>query len=402
MHLKKILLVPLALVILSTGLAARDINLDEIYLEPSSGHVKRLVWQKLDAYQRAGAQLIERDVAFAGWMGAGALVYIREFSASDENGIFSFDIERRRSAEIRRIRGTITAARVTTNGRYLVLKRIIARPGSIIPRNEIVVVSLSTGEITSLPSLSVSQDFSLSRDGASMLYEDEKGIEELFFFSGTKRLLLSRGQYADIAEGNLPSCAYLSPDRSRCVVVSGGGGNYRAKVIQGSRAQHLGGVTSPSEIYWLSNTALAFRSGSSGNFAVTIYDVQQDRRTVLPQRSLNTGLNLSEGPGVISYSRDQMIYLYFPSQRQPVATGIEGGDVTFDPSGGRFLAIVCKRLFVVNYALLTQRRIELKRSWREIAALYREAKNNPSLLSNEYSSAYVERKIEIYDELLRK
>jgi hypothetical protein len=166
--------------------------------------------------------------------------------------------------------------------------------------------------------------------------------------------------------------------------------------------QHLAGVTSPSEIYWLSNTSLAFRSGSSGNFAVTIYDVQQDRRTVLPQRSLNTGLNLSEGPGVISYSRDQMIYLYFPSQRQPVAAASKAGMFPSIHPGGRFLAIVCKRLFVVNYALLAQRRIELRRAWREIAALYREAKANPSILSNEYSSAYIDRKIEIYDELLRK
>ena len=60
------------------GLGARDINLDAIYLNTGSPLYEKLLEKKVEAYQAANAEFIDRDVIFASWGDGSTILYIKE------------------------------------------------------------------------------------------------------------------------------------------------------------------------------------------------------------------------------------------------------------------------------------------------------------------------------------
>ena len=379
---------------------ARDINLDEIYLRPSSPYLRRLIIAKLDAYQEAGAHLVDSGVIFAGWFSGKDVVYVKEFPGTEENAVCVYDVRTGQQRELFRITGTVMALAVTADGRHIVIKRMVRRR-SIVPDNELYVYYLPTGRSYQVSSNSIFRDFSVAPEGNSMFHETGRGIEELTLFSKVRRIAVPKRHYSLIVATDNPSVACFSPGRNRYIVMNGGGGRYKGILFGTGSASILKGITSPGEFFFVDNNTIAYRKGYTGYFFVALRNLLTGRETRFGYPSLNTSLNYSVAPGILSFTKDQMIQLYVMSEKKLFHAGIEVEDVSFSADGVNFTALICNRLFIVNRHSLTRRRIGLRRSWRNILRIYRELKTRPGDMDNEFSAQYIGRKISIYSELLR-
>ncbi|MBN1495786.1 MAG: hypothetical protein JXA07_03400 [Spirochaetes bacterium] len=375
------------------GLNARDINLDAIYINQDSRLYERLLESKIDAYREAGSRFIDRDVIFACWGDGFSIIYVKELPLL--NIIRSFNRSDGRGAELFRITGTITAFRCTANGRFLVLKRLVAVEGAI-PRGETLVLDVRSKTIKKLQSSYPFIDFSLASGGNSLFYETGKGIVEYLPDTGVARVAIQRSEYAGIATAGAPAIAYMSPNRKKAVIVSGSGGSYRSRMIVPGNAWPLPGVTSASEICWVDNNRLAYRTGESGNYSVRLYDTVSRRSVTLVRNSLNTNLQFSVFPKMISFLQDQIICFHDLRDNESVNTGLEGEDVTFSPDGNRIVSLYLKKLFLTSVATIKKKNIEMAKAGQRISSLYRQVLGSPENLTNEYSSEYVRKKLSAY------
>ncbi len=387
----------LALALPVTG---RDINLDEIYLKESSPYITRLILEKIDVYLSAGARFVDRNVIFSGWMSGDALAYVKEIPKLVENQVWVYRISSARKDLIGRVKGDIMHARVSPSGRFIALWRFISR-GEVLPKSEIVLVSLPGGEQTVLPASGSVLDFTFAPEGNSILRESKQGIEEYIVTGSISRLVLDRSRYAGVSAGSSPVLAYPSMDRSRWLVLSGGGGNYKTLLLEGKSQKEISGITSSTEISWMGNTAFAYRKGAGGAYAVYTQRISDGSGKHVGGDSLNTSINYSPGTGILSWLRDGLINLYYPSSNRHVSTGLEGDDVNFDGTGSRFTAQLGKRLFLVNMGDLRNRSIEVRRSVAKVLSIYEDLMGRKVEFDNDYSSTYIDRKIKLYREVGR-
>ncbi len=378
---------------LSSALHARDINLDSLYINGDSILYARLIEKKIEAYQAAGSQFIDRDVIFACWGDGNSILYVKEFPRL--NIIYSFNRTTRITIELFRIQGTITALKNSANGRYLFIKRLIEGVNSM-PRGETQVLDLSAKKAVTLESYYPFLDFSVAPGGNSILVETKDGIAEYYPESGMRVIVLNRKEYADIVQGGTPVIALLSPNRKRIVVASGSGGAYRGKVISSGRSWRIPGITSANELFWVDNTMLVYRKGYVGNFSVHLYDTATQKSTELLGNSLNSNIQFSVFPKIISFLQDQIIHAYDVRRRESFTIGLEGEDVVFSPDGNRFISLYLKKLFITSVATAKRNNIELIKTAKEIIALYRNLLEARGSLVNEYSPEYVRKKIAVY------
>ncbi len=385
---------------MSLPVSGRDINLDEIYLKGSSPYVTRLILEKIDVYLSAGARLVDRNVIFSGWVSGDVLAYIKEVPRRMENQVWIYRIGTARKEMITSVNGDVMHARVSSSGRFIALWRFIDRGGAI-PRGEIVLVSLPGGAQTVLPASGALLDFTVTPDGNSILLDTERGIEEYVVTGAVKKLIVDRARYSSIGGGSAPVLAYPSFDRSRWLVLSGGGGNYKTLLLEGGAQKDIKGITSSAEISWMGNTAFAYRKGYGGSYAVYRHRVSDGSEKLLGGDSLNTSIGYSPGPGILSWLRDGLITLYYPSSDRHAATGLEGDDVSFDSTGSRFIAQLGKRLFLVNMGELRNRSIEVRRSVVKVLGIYEDLRGRKTEFDNDYSSTYIDRKIKLYREVGR-
>lgn len=383
-----------------TAAKARDINLDEIYLRKSSRFPHKLAIYKLDVYQTAGALFIDRDVIFAEWASGHELYYLSEFPGQLTNILYHYHLGTHRKAELIRIPGVITAMKIAPGGGFIVMKRLVQDAG-VIPRGETLFYFPRTGQLETKKSPHGFLDFSISPEGNSIIYETPGGFLELQPDSGTKRQIIARERYADIASSTNPSIAFCSPDRSSYLVISGGGGSYSAKLIGKRREAILRGITSASEVAWVDSNRIAYRSGGAGSFSVMLYNASNGTVGTLITHSYNTNLQYSGHHSCLSFLKDQVIHIYTLPDKKLINTGMEGEDVSFSPLGNRFLSLINHRLFVVNLDTLRKKRIDLKKPWERILTGYRELHGAKNEWDNEYSLDYINRKIHMYSTLLK-
>lgn len=383
----------LFLLLFLTGLRARDINLDAIYINQSSRLYERLLERKLEAYQAAGSRFIDRDVIFAGWGDGFTVLYVKELPRL--NVVYSFNRTTGRIVELFRIQGTVTAFRNSTNGKYLFIKRLLAAGGGV-PRGETLVLNVPARTIRVLPPSYPFIDFSLAPGGNSLFYETRDGIVEYNPDTDSTRVTVRRPVYVGIVTAGAPSIAYMSPNRTKTIIVSGSGGSYRSRMLAGGQSRDFPGITSASEIYWVDNTRLAYRTGDAGNYSVRLYDTAARRGSTLMNNSLNTNLQFSAFPKMISFLKDQVMFCHDLRGNESVNTGLEGEDASFSPDGNRFVSLYLKRLFLTNLVTVKKKNIEMTKIARQIVSLYRELLQSRGDLANEYSAEYVRKKISVY------
>ncbi len=385
--------------LLPAALFARDINLDDIYLRKDSPTARRLPVQKLDAYQSVRAHLVDRGVIFAGWLVGPELFYIQEAPGLSTNIISTYNADKQRRTEITRIPGVITAVRPSSDGGFIAIKRLIQRD-EIVPGGETVIYSFRTGKTLAFATPTGFLDFDIPEGPASIVYEASEGMVEYHPDTGRRRLVMEKRKYASYVVRGGATVALLSPGRGHTLLISGGGGNYSARIFGGPASFAVSGIGSAAETYWLDAHTLAFRGGAPGSYSVQLYDIRKRSSATLLPSSLNTAITYSRHSSTLSFLSDQLICLYDLHSARTLMTGLEGEEVSLSPNGGRFISILNGRLFIVNILGIGRNELLLRRSWSKILATYRELERERSHWENEYSLDYIRRKIRLYSSLI--
>jgi hypothetical protein len=244
-------------------------------------------------------------------------------------------------------------------------------------------------------------DFSIPKIGNSIIYENKNKIIEYHLDIKKSITLLDKSNYSDIIISKNPSVALLSPDRNKFLVINGSGGYYKCKIIGKDDSFKIDGVSSSSEIFWIDNNRIIFRKGTTGNYSVVLFQINNKTEKILLNKSFNTNITFSPHPMMAAFLREQIINIYDNQKNNLINTGIEGEDISFSPNGNKFITLLYKKLFIVDIATLNQKTIELNRSWNEILSIYNDLKTKNSEFANEYSLHYVNRKVNAYNNLIR-
>lgn len=383
----------LSLLCLSTASAARDIDLDRIYIKSSSVPYKKLVSSKIESYKIAGSKFLDDEVVSAEWASGNEIIYVRETKPS--NIIYSYNTLSHEKNELARLTGAILYVKTTHGGRFAIIKRLV-QDRSIIPEGEITVLNIESKKIFSIKTAYPFQDFTVKPAGESIIYEDTGGILEHDLFSGTKKIMLERTRYSQIISAYEPASCHVSRSGTSFAVISGSGGNYRTVIISGNRTSEFPGITSPSEFCWLTDTIYAYRSGFAGFFGAHLFNTKTKEKRDLVAVSLNTNISCSRYTPLISVLRDQMINIYKADESDIIVTFLEGEDISFSPDNIRFLSMFNKKLFVTNINILKKRIYDLRKNSAEILKLYELSLTQKKDFENDFSEQYVRRKISLY------
>lgn len=371
---------------------ARDIDVDAIYLKKGSPIYNKLITAKFDAYSAAGSLLAEKGVTFSGWSGGSDIAFIRE--SGDINILYIYNTRTHKSKEICRITGTVTAFRCGSGG-FAFIKRITTKDG--MPSGGTVSVNLSSGKTSSVPGSFPFMDFSLTPDGRSLLVEMPGGISRYYPESGNYKTLIPAADYSSIRQQSSPVIAYLSPDLTSKLIVSGSGGSYRAVVLRsGGRKSIIEGVTSAAEAEWLDNSRLIFRRGGAGSYSAVLHDVNTKKEMALTGGSLNTNITYTRQAGKGALLDSQILCIYEQNGKALFVTGIEGEDPQISPDGTRITTLFQGRLFITRIDALKRAEPALKKKGAELTALYERAAEDKSLHENDYTARYINTKINAY------
>jgi hypothetical protein len=397
---KRIFILPIciAAIVLSavTGSVSRDINLDTVYIKQSSAPSKKIFETKLEAYQKAHSVLVDRNVIFADWINGFEILFIRE--TESVNIVYRYNRKQSAATEMFRFDGTVTLARTGFGGRYLFVKRIIIHDTGV-PSGNGFCYDLLTKSRTPIPGEWPFLDFTIAPSGNSIFISGRSGIVETDLNAKLTRQFLPREKYSDIIAPGSPVFAFLAPNRNRVLVMSGSGGNYRARLISGNRSWQIASLTSPSELFWISNSDFVYRGGGTGSYSVSIYNTATRKSRDILQDSLHTSISFSPSAKVLSFLKDQMICIYRIRENQFFNTGLEGDDVSFSPDGNRFVSILSQRLFLTNLSTVMNRQRDLSDAHETLAGIYSALLKDRSSWDNEYSPVYLQRKIALYRQM---
>ena len=377
---------------------SRDIDLDALYIKQSSKSHERLIQQKLEIYAVLGSSEIDSGVIFAGWISGDEIVYVREMPDSAQNAIILYTISTAKKTEISRLKGSVTAARCATGG-FIVLKRLVTGKGGM-PVSEMAVVDVKSGKTTYSPAEFPFLDFDIPLEGNSFLVETKRGIEEYSPGTGQRKVVVDKARYGELSTGTGPVIPLLSPDRAALLLLSGGGGEYDGLVIRDGKKIRLRGITSASEVAWIGPRALAYRTGSAGNYSVVIQTLEGAAPVTVLEKSMNTNLVYSPHAGILSMQTDGLACIYYPAEKRLLQLGIEGEDMSFDPIGSRLVSLSRKRLFLTPLQHVQKRQIELARAWEALRASYAKIRERREDFANDYSLDYITRKMNAYSALL--
>lgn len=385
----------LIIILFSCELMARDIDLDAIYLKRSSKSYVSIVEKKLDAYQFSRSQLVDSGVIFAYCLNGFEFAYIKEFKAI--NILYVFHRINLTKTEIVRFPGIVASVSSRPSGSLFLVKTFVAQNG--FPKTKTLIINLRNKTVRTLDATQGDITATLSPSGDSVFIERKNGINEYDPYANQYRLVLPTSRYFEIASKGVSAAAFFSPDRQSAICLCGSGGKYRAKLIVGKNSFIMDDITSTSELYWLNNNEIVYRSGFPGSFNAQIKNIRTGKNTLLVAGSLNTNIKYSQVSRSISYLHDQVITVYdLPNSLQYI-TGLEGEDVDFTPDGQRFASLYLKKLFITTIHTIKTKNIELKRIFCQISDEYSRAIKSREDWMNEYTPQYLNRKLQVYKKL---
>ncbi len=386
------------LVLVSTGLAARDIDLDAIYITAAkTGLYNQLVTAKSTMYERAGSTVVASGVIFAHWLNGHEIVYIREFTG--ENIVYRYMIGTGNTRELCRIRGVITCSRCSSSGSFLVIKVLVLN-GRDVPTGLRLIIDTENGETSSTPVVNAFQDFTMGPDGDSIIYQNN-GLIEIWPVTGGKSVVANLTDVMQVAQNGSSTMALFSPNRKNLLFFSGSGGSYRASV-RGVYNRSIDGVSSASEIEWLDNRRILLRRGSPGYFSIDIFDCADGSSHSILAGSLHTNMMFSRQSGMLAMLYDGIICLYDTGTGMTFLSGLEGEDVTLSPDGSRFLSLYRKNLYCTHRSFLEKKQLEIRRGGSAILSLYRALQYRKDAWDNDFTGQYLTRKIRRYQEVTRE
>ena len=128
----------------------------------------------------------------------------------NQNIIYIHKLNKRISYELNRVHGVITVARLSHNGRYLILKRLMQK-GRKTLYGEMVILNIKTTKMTKMKMPYFFLDFSIPFEGNSIIFERKNRIVELSLDTRITSELIKRSVYSDIVMQTNPSIAFPSP-----------------------------------------------------------------------------------------------------------------------------------------------------------------------------------------------
>lgn len=382
--------------LLCRAAAARDVDLDGIYLKDGSMYRSRLFSAKLDQYAAVDAVLVSGNVAFAGWSSGARIVYVKE--ASGSVSLEEYFPSSRRTHTVAEIPGGVVYARIPVNSRYAYLSMLV-QGKSVIPESFLTLVDMRNGDCQKMPSRSIFVDYALSRGGSSFTHEEGNALWEIFPDTGRRRSLLTRDQYSSVARKNVVTIGIPSPDLRRILVLAGDGGSYDGAVFEdGVLTRRIEGISSCVDLTWIDNRRIAYREGGPGQYVLRVYDAVDGTSFIAGSRTMNTNLAWCEYNGILSSLTDGALTLRYKDGRTELCP-LEGEDAVFSPGGNAFCLLYNGRLFIVQKEKMKDRTVELRRAAVNVLSVYRDLLSAPGEWANTFSGDYIRRKISLYEKL---
>jgi hypothetical protein len=378
-------------------LFSRDIDLDAVYLEKSSGLYRDITSVKEKLYERISSLYIDSNVIFAQWRNGDEIVYIKEFSQL--NIVYKYNRNSREKVEIARFSGNVTDADLNRNGNIIYAK-ILSLDDSGRAKSESVIINNNSREITKKQSKYLFMDYTMHPSDDFIINESKDGINKTSLISFESKLIIPSNKYSDIASGNDPVLAYISPDEKKTAIITGTG-VYKAKILTEQGAQTLTGISSCSDFRWIDNNRFVYMSGGVGNYSVKVYDVTTKKSKEIISGTLNPDINYSDKPGIITALENQIIIVIPRDLNSRIETGLEGEEAYFSPDGRRFTSIYLGKLYVTSLNMIEKYRLDIRRSAEELIKLYGKAGNMKSIWHSDYSKEYINKKIKQYDKFLK-
>ncbi len=376
---------------------ARDIDLDAMYIDPSSRHYARLHEYKLSLYRDLGSLAIDGSVIHALWATGNEIIYIKE--AGPVNIVYVYNIKNHRGREVARVGGTVTSALAGRNGQRLFLKQLlVSARGTPVSRR--LIIDTASGKTAASPSSYPFMDFSLGPAGDALVYHGASGVVEYNVSTAGEALVMPLGRYSAMVNGGGVTIPYYSPNKQKLLIVSGESGEYRALVLlKGDRSLSLQGVTSSTEVCWLDNDSLMFRGGAMGDYSVRIITLSDSASRVLATGSLNTNIRFSAIARLATFLVNQVLHVYDPASGEVFNCGIEGEDASFSPDGSRCVTLLSGRLFVTPIRSVRTGGYVIKKQAGRIIAVYDEALRDRKAWNNDFTPQYIKKKLAVYRRL---
>ncbi len=383
----------------NSSVYARDVNLDNFYIKNTSSYIGKLANLKINSYGIIKSSLIDTGVIYSFWVSAGKIVYIQEF-ANGTNVVYEYYLSSRIKKELVRFNGNIVYSRSSLNGNYLYLKTINQTDSETFG-SEIVIINLKNLAIDKIATNSFMLDFTVSHYGDSIFIEKLDGIYEYFPNTKQDSKIVSADKYSSIRKNDDTVLLFMSPNRSKMLILCGISGVYKGLIVSsGSIYSTVDNVSSSSEVYWLNENKIIFRSGQIGNFYVSVYDVSGKKSSRISSRSLNTNISLSSD-NVVTFLEDGMAVFYNDYMSRKDVYPLEGEDIMISPTGNEFCSLYNKKLFISKRNILNDKSVELKRNASDIYQIYNKLRSSSSEWDNDYSKEYIVRKYNIYKILVK-
>ncbi len=379
-----------------TSLVSRDINLDEIYINPKSTLYTRLIQKKTSNYDILQSYTIDKNIIFSGWISPSSIVFIKEYKSINRNIIYQYNLEDTEKRKIVEINGALIYTKLSKNGHFLMCKSLTYN-GNQSFTNKIYIIDLHNTKVHTKLSKTVFTDFTVSYFGDTVYYENSSGIIAYNPKTDKESLFLPKNNYSHLVSSDNVTLCYVSPKNNKILLLNGGGGSYDGVLLhQGTLSCKISGITSSREIFWINDTSLAFRSGYIGNYSVKIYNTSSRKYKTLINRSLNTNITDSSYSNFITFQQDGILHSYNIDTKLKKEFLIEGEDVMISPLGDYFTSLYNKTLYVTNLSEVRKKKLHLRRNSSNILSLYQSILNNVELQENEFSSEYISRKIAVY------
>ncbi len=388
--MRRFLLSCIILLIINVPLISRDIDLDGIYLNKTSGLYSRICETKKSLYDKIASEKIESSVIFSQWLTGSRIIYIKEIK--NLNLICIRDLRRRSRRVIARLNGTVSSSILSDSGRTLALKMLYSSE-SYYPRAMNVYIDTVEGKITTEDSSNMFRDKSFM-PGRDLIIRDAGN--RLISYNPFKKKIttaVTSREYRIISKKNSPVIALFSPNRDRKILISGSGGSYNTLLMKGTKRTRLEGVTSCSDIGWVDNARFMYRSGGPGYYSVNIYDAALKKIRPLLKGTMNPDINISRHAGIVTFLDNQIINIYYPSAGRTTHTGLEGEEAYFSPDGTRFTSLYLGDLYITKLNGLLRGSTDIRRKASLLLELYQEARSNSSIWENDYSKQYIKRKV---------
>jgi len=384
--------------IINVPLLSRDIDLDAIYLKKNSSLYRQITSAKEKLYIDISSLFIDSNVIYAEWANGDEIIYIKEFSGI--NIVYKYIKSSRSRNEIARFTGTVTSSFLSRNGDFLYAKTLFYNDNAEAV-SEAVVININSRDVVKKKSGYLFIDFTVHPSGRSIVHHTGKGIFRTDSNTGESRLIIASDHFNDLTSGGDPVLAFISPDEKKTVLISGNGGSYRSRIISPSGQSVLNGISSNSDIRWIDNSRFLYRSGGGGDYSVRVYDITSGKSKEILSGTMNTDINFSEVPGIITCLDNQMITVISRDLKKRTDTGVEGEESYFSPDGRKFSSIYLGKLYVTSLNMIEKYRIAVRRNAEDLLKLYIKSAETKSVWENDYSHEYINKKINVYDKFLK-